>query len=64
MIPHDPFSSQTRQSVPIASHGNTFYAVAGTPYLAEGEAAIVRPLGKDFEIIARVRHDAWRALPL
>ncbi len=46
----------------IASHGNPFYAVAGAPYLAEGEAAIVRPLGKDFEIIARVRHDAWRAL--
>ena len=48
----------------IASHGNPFYATAGAPYLAEGEAAIVRPLGKDFEIIARVRHDAWRALPL
>lgn len=46
----------------IASHGNPFYAVAGAPYLAEGEAAVVRPLGKDFEIVARVRHDAWRAL--
>ena len=46
----------------IASHGNPFYAAAGAPYLAEGEAAVVRPLGKDFEIVARVRHDAWRAL--
>ena len=46
----------------ISSHGNPFYATAGAPYLAEGEAAVVRPLGKDFEIIARVRHDAWRAL--
>lgn len=46
----------------IASHGNPFYAVAGAPYLAEGEAAVVRPLGKDFEIVARVRHDAWLAL--
>ena len=46
----------------IASHGNPFYATAGAPYLAEGEAAVVRPLGKDFEIVARVRHDAWRAL--
>ena len=46
----------------IASHGNPFYATAGAPYLAEGEAAVIRPLGKDFEIIARVRHDAWRAL--
>ena len=46
----------------IASHGNPFYATAGAPYLAEGEAAVVRPLGKDFEVVARVRHDAWRAL--
>ncbi len=46
----------------IASHGNPFYATAGAPYLAEGEAAVVRPLGKDFEIVARVRHDAWLAL--
>lgn len=46
----------------IASHGNPFYAVAGAPYLAEGEAAVVRPLGSDFEIIARVRADGWAAL--
>lgn len=46
----------------ISSHGNPFYATAGAPYLAEGEAAVVKPLGKDFEIVARVRHDAWRAL--
>jgi len=41
----------------IASHGNPFYATAGAPYLAEGEAAVVRPLGMDFEIVARVKHD-------
>ena len=46
----------------ISSHGNPFYATAGAPYLAEGEAAVVRPLGRDFEIVARVRHDAWRTL--
>jgi hypothetical protein len=46
----------------IASHGNPFYATAGAPYLAEGEAAVLRPLGKDFQIIARVKHDAWLAL--
>lgn len=46
----------------IASHGNPFFATAGAPYLAEGEAAVIRPLGKDFEIVARVRHDAWRGL--
>jgi hypothetical protein len=50
------------QNIVIASHGNPFYAVAGAPYLAEGEAAVVRPLGKDFAIVARVKHDAWRAL--
>jgi hypothetical protein len=49
-------------NVVIASHGNPFYAAAGAPYLAEGEAAVIRPLGKDFEIVARVKHDAWRAL--
>jgi hypothetical protein len=46
----------------ISSHGNPFYATAGAPYLAEGEVAVVRPLGTDFEIVARVRHDGWRAL--
>ena len=46
----------------ISSHGNPFYATAGAPYLAEGEAAIVRPLGQNFEVVARVRHDAWRTL--
>lgn len=46
----------------IASHGNPFHAVAGAPYLAEGEAAIIRPLGADFEIIARIKHDGWRQL--
>ena len=46
----------------IASHGNPFYATAGAPYLAEGEAAVIRPLENDFEIVARVRHDQWRAL--
>jgi phosphohistidine phosphatase SixA len=43
----------------IVSHGNPFYATAGAPYLAEGEAAVVKPLGKDFEVIARVRWDGW-----
>ena len=46
----------------IVSHGNPFYATAGAPYLAEGEAAIIKSLGKDFEVIARVRWDGWGAL--
>lgn len=46
----------------IASHGNPFYALAGPPYLAEGEAAVLRPAGGDFVVIGRVRHNAWLAL--
>jgi hypothetical protein len=30
----------------ISSHGNPFYALAGPPYLAEGEMAVVRPEGE------------------
>ena len=47
----------------IASHGNPFRAVAGTPYLAEGEAAVVEPRGADgFRIVARVTKDGWSGL--
>jgi phosphohistidine phosphatase SixA len=37
----------------ISSHGNPFYAVAGKPYLAEGEGVVVGPMGADFEVNAR-----------
>src|SRR5882672_8854576 len=46
----------------VVSHGNPFYSVAGPPYLAEGEAAVIRPLGADFQVVARVRIDGWEAL--
>jgi phosphohistidine phosphatase SixA len=47
----------------IVSHGNPFRAVAGEAYLAEGEAAVIRPLEtKGFAIIARVPKDAWPSL--
>lgn len=47
----------------IASHGNPFAAVAGTPYLEEGEAAVIEPLGDNrFRIVARVKKDGWTAL--
>jgi len=40
----------------ISSHGNPFHAVAGPPYLAEGEIAVVRPDGAmRFSVIARIR---------
>jgi len=47
----------------IVSHGNPFAAVAGTPYLAEGEAAVIRPLGaQGFAVVARIEKDAWETL--
>jgi len=44
------------------SHGNPFYALAGAPYLAEGEIAVVRPEGSGFTVIGRVRADRWDSL--
>ncbi len=49
-------------NVAVVSHGNPFHSVAGPPYLAEGEAAVIRPLGADFQIIARIRVERWDAL--
>jgi len=46
----------------IVSHGNPFVSVAGPPYLAEGEAAVIRPLTNDFEVVARIRVETWEAL--
>ena len=47
----------------IVSHGNPFTAVVGPPYLAEGEAAVIRPLGKQgFVVLARIPKDGWESL--
>ena len=47
----------------IASHGNPFRAMTDTQYLAEGEAAVIRPLGaQGFRIVARIPKDGWDAL--
>lgn len=44
----------------LSSHGNPFRAVAGPPYLAEGEMAVVRPEGGErFSVIARIRLTDW-----
>lgn len=49
--------------IAIVSHGNPFAAVAGTPYLAEGEAAVIRPMdGGGFVVVARIPKDGWAAL--
>lgn len=47
----------------IAGHGNPFVAVAGAPYLAEGEAAVIEPRGNaGFGVVARIRKDGWNDL--
>ncbi len=44
-----------RTNTAISSHGNPFYGVAGPPYLAEGEIAVVKPEGSGrFTVMARV----------
>ncbi len=51
------------RNLAIVSHGNPFRALAGPPYLAEGEAAVVEPLGdRGFRIVAKIRPDGWDAL--
>ena len=48
------------ENLVISSHGNPFHAVAGPPYLAEGEIAVVRPEGGEkFSVIARIPLTGW-----
>jgi broad specificity phosphatase PhoE len=49
-------------NVVIVSHGNPFHALAGAPYLAEGEMAVVKPEGSAFSIVRRIRLEDWQAL--
>lgn len=47
----------------ISSHGNPFHAVAGPPYLAEGEIAVVEPgASAGFSVVTRIRLEHWQAL--
>src|SRR6266478_8623529 len=55
-----PVSAGT--NLAVVSHGNPFYSVAGPPYLAEGEAAMIRPMRGDFQIVGRIRVESWNAL--
>jgi phosphohistidine phosphatase SixA len=49
--------------VAIVSHGNPFRAVVGDPFLAEGEAAVIEPLGAaGFRVVARIPKDGWSAV--
>lgn len=48
----------------ISSHGNPFYALAGAPYLAEGEMAVVRPADvPNFTVVGRIRIEDWSRFP-
>ena len=46
----------------ITSHGNPFRAVAGPPHLDEGEAAVLKPAGSGFVVVARIRRGGWASL--
>lgn len=46
----------------ITSHGNPFRAVAGPPHLGEGEAAVLKPAGASFVVVARIRPGDWAGL--
>ena len=66
---YDPLRKLLSSPVPagenrvISSHGNPFHAVAGPPYLAEGEIAVLRPEGAmRFTLIARIRPQDWSGL--
>ena len=51
------------ENLVISSHGNPFHAVAGPPYLAEGEMAVVRPQGDSrFAIVGKIRLEDWQRL--
>jgi hypothetical protein len=47
----------------IVSHGNPFYAVAGAPYLAEGEVAVIKAEADSrFTVVGRIRLEDWQTL--
>lgn len=46
----------------ITTHGNPFRAIAGPPHLEEGEAAVLKPLGHSFAVVARIKAGEWEKL--
>ena len=46
----------------MVGHGTPFRAVAGAPHLVEGEAAVLRPLGDSWIVLARLTVADWAAL--
>lgn len=46
----------------LVGHGSPFRAIAGAPHLAEGEAAVIRPEGTRWTVLARLLPTDWAAL--
>ena len=46
----------------LVGHGTPFRAVAGAPHLDEGEAAVIRPEGTRWTVVARVLPQDWARL--
>jgi hypothetical protein len=46
----------------IVGHAFPFFGLVGGPFLDEGQAAVVRPDGAAFQVVARVGLREWRAL--
>ena len=46
----------------VVGHANVFRALAGLPFLAEGEAAVIKPQGNRWVIVARLKSEDWKQL--
>ena len=46
----------------VVGHGYPYYSLVGGQFLEEGEADVLRPLGTEFEVVARVNLKQWREL--
>ena len=46
----------------LVGHVTPFRAVAGAPHLGEGEAAVIRPEGTHWTVVARVLPQDWARL--
>ena len=46
----------------VVGHGIPFRALAGPPHLQEGEAAVLRPDGRSWTVVARILPGAWSSL--
>ena len=46
----------------LVGHGTPFRTIAGAPHLGEGEAAVIRPEGTHWTVVARVQPQDWARL--